>query len=258
MKMSMNINNERTKALTSLLELEFSCDFVMPSSSLELAKEIRSEKFKTQLTEMMDLQDKIKPAGNALDDGSRLYSLTQRRTILAKCFPMGKFDMRTQVLTGKAHLTPMTYGTLYMTTDNGVLPWFSRMGGGSSMDKDSDSNTFGRSAGSAESRLMIGLGLMRGDDLEVVIEQAEEHIVNIETYLNNTGENISQVIANYESMRQSNNDGTSYLKVLSEETIRLSRTNGRGDKKASDEFPSIAEINRRDIAQIYSFLRMEV
>lgn len=150
------------------------------SNSKALADAILHEDFQGSLIAMLQEFEGITPTGGA--DGSPSYvPLTKKAQLLEKHFPLFTLTIGNRFL-NIGDVNTVCYATLYVLTDEGYLPWLSRMGM-ADCDRISSDGAMADAEISAKRRLFaaIGMGADMIEDVEVVgtdtyIDVVKQHI----------------------------------------------------------------------------------
>lgn len=168
---------------------------VETSSEEALAKEISSNTFQKSLSDMLDKFDTLIPKEEDIS-GRKFISMAQKNKLIEEFFPFGSLSFRSQFisLTEKSEIC---YMTIYVLTDDGYLPWFSRLG----MSDPNTSSTDGTAADaetSAKRRIFIALGLgyeSGQEQHEMIVSQTEKAL---EEGIINHGMAIFELVSEYQ------------------------------------------------------------
>lgn len=167
---------------------------VETSSSEMLAKEIMSEGFQDSLTGMLDAFDKLVPKEEDLT-GRKFISMAQKNKLIEDFFPFGELVFRSQFLSLEDG-QEVCYMTLYVLTDGGYEPWFSRLGMANAT-KSSD-GSIADAETSAKRRLMIALGLGYEGNTEHSELNIDKTVKALEEAVISNGTSLFQIVSEYQ------------------------------------------------------------
>lgn len=205
------------------------------STSKALAKAILDPAFQESLKKMLAEFKSLTPKEYD-GSGKAFVSMAQKHQLLEKHFEFGTFWFTTQFIDTDAD-APICHGTLSVLTDEGYLPWFSRMG----MPNPDSVSTDGKMAdaeNSATRRLMIGLGLGYEGAAELVDAENLRYIAAIREYLTSHGDmHLGTLVNNYKN----HGGGLAPLKV-------------KMDSKQQDKL-SFNDLHQDDIKLLVGFVR---
>lgn len=143
---------------------------VLPSDSQEISAEIGSEEFEQELREMLDNYDALIP--EQYDGFDQPYvPLGKRKQVMEAAFMLKKLLIQVRII-GVMGEDTVAQATLYVMTEKGYQPMFSRFGVGSADTQRADGPA-GQAKVCAERRILTALGL-GGDRSEEINEVNEE------------------------------------------------------------------------------------
>lgn len=183
----------KTSAFVPTVLVDFN---VSPTSGKkELADVILSSDFQQRLAAMLSEFDAIAPSGG--DDGAPRYvPLTQKSQLLEKHFPLFTLTIGNQFVNiGEPNV--ICHSTFYVLTDEGYLPWFSRMGMADG-DRVSSDGAMADAEISAKRRLFAALGM--GADMveDVGVVSKDSYVEVVSNYVEASGtKDIDGLISEY-------------------------------------------------------------
>lgn len=213
---------------------------VNTSDSKALADEIISEEFQDALSCMLDDFDKLVPTEDT-DSGRSFISMAQKNRLIEKHFPFCQLLFRSQFLSIEEG-RECCYMTLYVLTEEGYLPWFSRMGMGDHVNPSTD-GVMADAETSAKRRLMIALGLGYEGGEESIELDANRTARAIDEHIVKYGTNLYNVVADYSARHRKFN---------------LPKLDGNYPKSEKDSEKlnfSIADMGNDDMLLLLSFLK---
>jgi len=166
------------------------------STSKELAAEILSDDFQNGLESMINEFESLFPSDH-YDNGKGFIPLSKRKEILEKNFAFGTFSISNQFI-NLFDDAPICVSTIYVLTEKGYEPWFSRMGMGSSTNPSSD-GLLADAETSALRRLMAALGMGNESSEEVADSDRLNRVNIISLYLKDNSMSLLKLIENYKS-----------------------------------------------------------
>lgn len=165
----------KTSAFVPTVLVDFN---VSPTSGQkELTDVILSNEFQKSLAAMQSEFETIAPSGGG-DGAPKYVPLTQKSQLLEKHFPLFTLTIGNRFVNiGEPNV--ICYSTFYVLTDEGYLPWLSRMGMADG-DRISSDGAMADAEISAKRRLFaaIGMGADMVEDVDVVSKDSYVEVVS--------------------------------------------------------------------------------
>lgn len=208
---------------------------VQVATTKSLVKEITSKEFQTSLAGMLEDFEKIIP--KEYDSSGRSFvPMSEKYRLLETHFPFGAIRIFTQFISHDTS-NAICIATIYVLTEEGYEPWFSRMGMGN-IEGASTDGALADAETSASRRILIGLGLGYEGVEEIAENNELKNVQGINNFLAENNKSMNALVEDY--IDQHSRYG---LKLLSQKYLT---SNG---KKLSYN-----DIHKSDIKRLLSFI----
>ncbi len=166
-----------------------------------LAAVIQSEEFKASLAEMLNDFDDLEP-NQITNDGYEFVGLSEKKALFEKHFPFFSLKVQTQFISLNPNSQVVTCeAALYVLTEEGYKPWFTRLGQSSTDNVGAD----GREADaetSALRRIFLALGMGKEGSKEVTEDNSKNAMALVSDYCKETGKQLKELVKEYRSHHQ--------------------------------------------------------
>jgi hypothetical protein len=226
----------------SLSVIDTSWEPVMPSESKSLASAITNKDFRKNLINMLKEYDTIPPDG--FDSyGNEYIRLSEKYRVLENNFDFGTFQIRTQTMNNEQSMVPFCYATLYVLTELGYEPWFSRMGVGDPNMVSTD-GLHADAETTARRRILVALGLGKDGSNEVVNTDQDNMRKHLGATILEKGMTLSGLVMLY----------TGKAQVNKLPPLNLTQDKLKAYKEDSDE-AVVGYLIDSDVSSLHSFIK---